>query len=177
MKRGRKKKSREDQLMGLGEFFNGLGSFIEKLGELSERGEELHKTGEIRGPDDKLRGIFGFNVKVGLGDEGVKIEPFGNVRKDEETGQAVVHEVRQPMVDVFDEGDHVLVVAEMPGVGEEDLQLELKDDVLIIAAERGEMKYRKEVLLPDTFSAGQMSHSCRNGVLEIKLARQTPRGG
>jgi HSP20 family protein len=81
------------------------------------------------------------------------------------------------MVDVFDEGDHVLVVAEMPGVGEEDLQLELKDDVLIIAAERGEMKYRKEVLLPDTFSAGQMSHSCRNGVLEIKLARQTPRGG
>jgi HSP20 family protein len=168
MARGRKKKSREDRLMGLGEFFNGLGSFIEKLGELSEQGEELHKTGEIRGPDDRLRGIFGFNVKVGLGDEGLKVEPFGNVRKDE---------VRQPMVDVFDEGDHVLVVAEMPGVGEEDLQLELKDDVLIIAAERGEMKYRKEVLLPDTFSAGQMSHSCRNGVLEVKLARQTPREG
>ena len=41
MERGRKKKSREEQLMGLGEFFNGLGSFIEKLGELAERFLEI----------------------------------------------------------------------------------------------------------------------------------------
>ena len=75
------------------------------------------------------------------------------------------------MVDVFEEPGHVLVVAEMPGIGEEDLQLELNDDILTIAAERGAKKYRKEVLLPASFTADRMTRSCRNGVLEIRLAK------
>ena len=68
------------------------------------------------------------------------------------------------MVDVFDEADHVLVVAEMPGIGEEDVQVELKDDILTISAERGDQKYRKEVLLPAAFPAESMSRTCRNGI-------------
>jgi HSP20 family protein len=162
----------------LGAFLGGLGTFLEKLSELAEKGEELRKTGEIRGLDSegKLRGIYGFNVKVGLGEEGVNVEPFGNVRKDEETGTAVVHEVREPMVAVFEEPDHVLVVAEMPGIAEEDVRLELEDDILTIVAERGDKKYRKEVLLPASFSTEQVSHTCRNGVLEVKLAKAPDEG-
>lgn len=170
-KRRSKKVSTGEGVMGLGGLLGGLGSFIEKLGELAERGEEFHKEGEIRGKDDQLRGIFGFNVKVGLGDEGIKIEPFGNVRKDKETGRPVVHEVREPMVDVFDEQDHVLLVAEMPGVSEGDVRIELKDDILTISAAKGDKKYRKEVLLPQAFAATQMSHTCRNGILEVKLTK------
>jgi len=170
-KRRSKKISTGEGVMGLGGLLGGLGSFIEKLGELAERGEELHKEGEIRGKDDQLRGVFGFNVKVGLGDEGIKIEPFGNVRKDKETGRPVVHEVREPMVDVFDEQDHVLLVAEMPGVSEKDLRIELEGDILTISAAKGDTKYRKEVLLPQAFTAAQMSHTCRNGILEVKLTK------
>ena len=44
-------------------------------------------------------------------------------------------------------------------------------NILTIAAEKGPKKYRKEVLLPSSFDSGAMSHSCRNGVLEIKLTR------
>ena len=170
-KRRSKKVSTEEGVMGLSGFFGGLGAVLEKLGELAEEGGELHKTGEIHGKDDKLRGVFGFNIKVGLGDEGIKIEPFGNVRKDKETGRPVVHEVREPMVDVFDEQDHVLLVAEMPGVSEGDVRIELKDDILTISAAKGDKKYRKEVLLPQAFAAAQMSHTCRNGVLEVKLTK------
>ncbi len=170
-KRRSKKISTEEGVMGLGGLLGGLGSFIEKLGELAERGEELHKEGEIRGKDDRLRGVFGFNVKVGLGDEGIKIEPFGNVRNDKETGRPVVHEVREPMVDVFDEQDHVLLVAEMPGVSEGDVGIELEGDILTISAAKGDTKYRKEVLLPQAFTAAQMSHTCRNGILEVKLTK------
>ncbi len=167
----RKKVVREEAVMGLGGLLGGLGSFIEKLGELAERGEELHKEGEIRGSDDRLRGIFGFNVKVGLGDEGIHIEPFGNVRKDKETGRPVVQEVREPMVDVFDEDDHVLVVAEMPGIGEKDFRIELKDDILTLSATQGDKKYHKEVLLPRSFTPGQMSHTCHNGILRVTLTK------
>ena len=70
---------------------------------------------------------------------------------------------------MFDEDEHVLVVAEMPGVGEEDVELAVEDDILSIAAERGQKKYRKEVLLPRGFRAEQMRYTCRNGILEVKL--------
>ena len=166
------KKSGEGHVfMGLGGFLEGLGSVIEKLGELAEKGEELQKTGEITDPTGKLKGIYGFNIKMGLGNEELKVEPFGNVRKDEQTGKATVQEVREPMVDVFDEENHVLVVAEMPGIGEGDVELELKEDVLAIIAASGGHKYRKEVLLPAAFSMQQMSHKCHNGVLEVTLAK------
>lgn len=57
----------------------------------------------------------------------------------------------------------------MPGVTHEDIHLELSDDILILSAEKGESKYRKEVLLPASFSPGQMSFTCRNGLLEVRL--------
>jgi HSP20 family protein len=75
------------------------------------------------------------------------------------------------MVDVFDEQDHVLLVAEMPGVSETDVRIELEGDILTLAAAKGDAKYRKEVLLPRSFASGQMSYTCRNGILKVKLTK------
>jgi len=171
---GRKKtdKADGDAGFGLGGIFKGLGDLVEKLGELAEKGEELKKSGEldIGGAGKQLKGVYGFNIRFGLGSEGVKVEPFGNIRKDRATGKAVVEEIREPMVDVFDERDAVLVVAEMPGVGEKDISLELNGDVLVIQAQRKDKKYRKEVLLPRNMAGGRMQTSCNNGVVEIRIS-------
>ena len=105
-----------------------------------------------------MKGIYGFTVKVGLGDDGPHVEPFGNIRRDQESGRTVVQEVSEPVVDVFEESDHVLVVAEMPGVGPEDVKIEVEDDLLTISAENGDKKYRKEVLLP----ASSLARRCRS---------------
>ncbi|MBI3624680.1 MAG: Hsp20/alpha crystallin family protein [Candidatus Rokubacteria bacterium] len=158
---------------GLGGILRGLGSLVEKLGELAETGREFSKTGELREPGSGkgIRGIYGFTVKVGIGGEGVKVEPFGNIRRDEESGRSVVQEVREPAVDVFEERDHTLVVAEMPGIGAEDVRLEVKDDLLTVAAEKGDKKYKKEVLLPGSFPREKMQVSCANGVLEIRCVK------
>ena len=164
--------SEERQPAGLGGFLSGLGTVLEKLGELAETGEALRKSGTFSDAEGKLKGIYGFHVRTGLGGEGVTVEPFGNVRKDEETGRAVVDEVCEPVVDLFDEQDCVIVVAEMPGIGEEDVKLDLQDDILMIAAERGDKKYRREVLLPAAFTADHMSRKCHNGVLEVRFAKQ-----
>ncbi|MGD0459788.1 MAG: archaeal heat shock protein Hsp20 [Terriglobia bacterium] len=156
---------------GLGGILKGLGDLVEKLGELAESGQELSKTGEIHGSGKELRGIYGFKVKVGLGDEGPSLEPFGNIRRDAKSGRTEVQEVREPMVDVFEEDDYLLVLAELPGIGKEDVRVEVKDDVLTISAERGDKKYRKEVLLPRNVSKEKMQVSCNNGVLEIKCLK------
>ena len=154
---------------GMGGFLGGLGTLIEKLGDLAERGEELHKLGEVDGKP--VHGVVGFTIKTALGDgNGIKVEPFGNVGKDQRTGKVAVHEVNEPMVDVFEEDGNVHVVAEMPGVAEGDVHLELDDDILTISADEGRKKYRKEVVLPAAFTSAQMKHTCKNGVLEVEFS-------
>lgn len=155
----------------LGGILTGLGDLVEKLSELAEKGEQLSRTGEIHGAGKEVKGIYGFSVKVGLGEDQPRVEPFGNIRKDARSGQTVVEEVREPMVDVFEEQDHVLVVAEMPGISVEDVEVEVRDDLLTISAQRADKKYRKELQLPGRFSRDKMQLSCNNGVLEIKCRK------
>ncbi|HHT9105460.1 MAG TPA: Hsp20/alpha crystallin family protein [Candidatus Wujingus californicus] len=163
------KKEFEGQFdIGLGGIFKGLGELVNKLSDLSEKGKELKKTGEIKGK--KLGGVYGFSVKVGIGDEDVNIEPFGNVHKDKK-GDVSVDEVREPLVDIFEETGHILIVAEMPGIEGKDIKIDLKDDILQFSAETKDMKYQKEILLKESFSKDKMTRTYKNGILEIKLMK------
>jgi HSP20 family protein len=153
--------------------FGNLGSLVERLGELAEKGGELRREGTLeptRGGKG-LKGVYGFTVKVGLGRDKVEVEPFGNIKKDEK-GEPTVADEREPIVDVFDETDHVLVVAELPGAEESAVKTEVKDDVLLISAIGKDRKYQKEVLLPCKFPAAALSRCFRNGILEVKLAKR-----
>ncbi len=157
--------------LGLGGILKGLGDLVEKLGDLAKTGEQLSRTGEIHGPGKEVKGIYGFTVKVGLGDDRPRVEPFGNIRQDRESGHTVVQEVREPVVDVFEEEDHVLVVAEMPGISAEDVHITVEDDLLTFSAEHGDKKYRKEVLLPASSAREKIEVACNNGVVEIKCQK------
>lgn len=156
---------------GLGGLFKGIGNVIDLLSELAEKGEELRQTKEFTGTGalKDLKGIYGFSVKVGLGGEPT-IQSFGNIRETEKG--PVVEEVREPLVDVFDEEQTVQIVAEMPGVEEKDVVVEIKDDILTVAAETGMKKYSKEVLLPAKVQPAPLSKSYRNGILEITLRKR-----
>ncbi len=157
--------------LGLGGILKGLGDLVEKLGDMAKTGDQLSQTGEIHGPGKDLKGIYGFTIKTGLGGDRPRIEPFGNLRKDRESGHTVVQEIREPLVDVFEEEDHVLVLAEMPGVSAEDVQITVEDDLLTISAARGDKKYRKEVLLPVSSTREKTQVSCNNGVVEIRCMK------
>lgn len=155
---------------GLGGILKGLGDLVEVLGDLAEKGEGFSRTGEIdlERAGKGVKGFYGFSVKMGLDGQDVKVEPFGNIRRDDSSGESVIHEVREPMVDVFPEENYTLIVAEMPGISAEDIQLEIVDDLLTIQAQSGNKKYLKEVLLPRVYPRDRMQVTCNNGILEIK---------
>jgi HSP20 family protein len=157
--------------LGLGGILKGFGDLAEKLGQLAKTGEQLSRTGEIHGADKEVKGIYGFTVKIGLGDDGPRVEPFGNIRQDRKSGRTVVQEIREPVVDVFEEEDHVLVLAEMPGIGVEDVTVAVEGDILTITAEHGDKKYRKEVLLPASSTREKTQVACNHGVVEIKCMK------
>ncbi len=152
--------------IGLGGIFKGLGSLIDLASELSEKSQgEIIKEGQI-GDDKGLKAVYGFSVKVGKGGQPT-FQQFGNIK--EEAQGPVVDEVREPMVDTFDEGDHITVIAEMPGIGQSGVKYETKGDVFIISGEAGERKYYKEILLSDAVDEEKTSLSINNGIVEIKL--------
>lgn len=179
-KKARQPKDREENEpaqvdigLGVGGIFKGLGSFIELLGEMAEEGrEQVTRTGEVKGPG-RMRAMYGFTVKLGAAGR-PEMERFGTVRAPK-TG-AAVEEVREPVVDVFDEGNEVVVIAEMPGVQESDIQFEIKQDLLLLSARREDRKYSKEVLLPFAVLADTAKASYANGILELRATRAPATG-
>jgi len=151
----------------------GLGDLVGKLGELAEKGEQMKRSGAFdvdTGGGKNAKAVYGFSVKMGLNEnDEPNVESFGNVHRDEQTGVTSVQEISEPLIDVIEETDHVLVLAEMPGISAADVSVELNGDVLTLNAARGSKKYHKEVVLPRSFESKGMEHSCRNGILEIKL--------
>ncbi len=130
--------------------------------------EEVTRVGEKELLGGKGKAVYGFNVRVGIGGKPI-IESFGNVKATK--AGPVVAEMREPLVDIFDEGDEVRVVAETPGVAEKDIQIEIKGDILILTAEAGDNKYHKELLLPSAVEPEVQRKSYRNGVLELRLKK------
>ena len=153
-----------------GNLFKGIGILFDLISKMTEEGkEEYTRTGEIKGLGEKVKGVYGFSVKMGLAGKPI-IEQFGNIKATEKG--AVVAEVREPIVDVFDEGERLVVIAELPGVEENNIHLEVKDDILDITAEGKDRKYSKEVLLPSPVDAKSMETSYKNGILEIRLRKR-----
>ena len=158
---------------GLGGLFKGLGNLIDTATKLAEKGEEISRTGEIRfsglekiqGLKD-LKGVYGVRVRT-MADGRPSVEPFGNIKKTPKG--PVVEEVREPIVDVFDEPREIHIVAEMPGIEEKDVNLEIKGDILNINAEGATRKYQKEVLLSRQAKSEDMTWTYKNGILEIKI--------
>lgn len=167
-KRRRERRPEISMDFGLGGIFKGLGEFIELVSEMAEKGEsEVTRTGEfkVKGLGERGRGVYGFTVRAGLG--GVPtVERFGNIRSTQEG--PVVAEVREPLVDVFDEGESILVIVELPGVVEGEISVEVKDDIVSLET-AGDRKYAKEVLLPSPVDAAAMKKAYKNGILELRL--------
>ena len=109
---------------------------------------------------------------------GLVVEPFqlqsglppAN-RAETERPSAAVGLERIPPVEVHDEGDHVLVLAELPGVDPGSVEVQLTGDMLELSGTAPRRRYRAEVLLPDVFGSDSLSHHLRRDLLSIRLQR------
>ena len=82
----------------------------------------------------------------------------------------ILKKQKDVMVDIFDEGDYLKIIAELPGVAREDIRTELKDSLLIISGTGAFTKFHKEVTIPCPVK-GKLISSYRNGVLELKAEK------
>jgi HSP20 family molecular chaperone IbpA len=77
----------------------------------------------------------------------------------------------KPLVDIFEEGDEVIVVAELAGFSRENLKVTAKDHQLILSAEALDRRYRKSLNLPSQVIPNTLCTTYKNGVLEVRLKK------
>jgi len=132
---------------------------IEKMEEFAEEFGERRVFGPY---------VYGFSITIGPDGKPI-IKEFGNVRRI--AGRPKISEEREPLVDVIEDKDTITVVAEVPGVNKEDIDVKIKGRTLIISAASGDRKYYKEVELPTDVKPETAKASYRNGVLEVKIKK------
>jgi HSP20 family protein len=91
-----------------------------------------------------------------------------------------------PLINVFNDGDDFVVVAELPGVKKEDLTIQVRGDALRIQGkktiqydenasvhrrERAAGEFDRTLTLPDQIDAGNVRADYRDGVLTLRLPR------
>lgn len=78
--------------------------------------------------------------------------------------------MRDPIVDLFDEDEEIILVVEWPYVDEGPIKVELQDDVLALTI-AGERPYTAELLLPGAVDAATLRQTYHNGMTEVRLRR------
>ncbi len=158
-------------LFGLENLFGMIGRAVEQLGEAAQKMEngEYQKQGDfnVQGLGEKARGVYGVSVKLGLGGKPT-VQSFGNIHPTAKGPE--VTDVREPLVDVFDEDKEVLVVAEMPGAQEQEIAVNVEDQTLTLEA-KGTHRYAKTMELPAKVNPESLRKVYRNGLLEVRFAK------
>ena len=137
--------------------------------DFDEMFNEMLKEFERMEPGEHEGGPFfyGFSINQRPGEE-PEVREFGNIRPGEdhiEIGE------RRPLVDVFDGDTTVQVVAEMPGIEKEDVELSAEGRQLEIKASHGDRKYHELVDVPCDVDVDSAKASYKNGVLDITLKK------
>ncbi len=96
--------------------------------------------------------------------EGGNANPFAGFQGFEEANT-------RTHVDVLDEGDVVRVVADLPGVGKDEITVAVSGDELKIQASGDDREYDERVALPSAVDEDSGEGTYNNGVLEVTFEK------
>jgi len=129
---------------------------IKEINELGVKGYAIH-------------GRFGSNEKLD------PLEPLKPLKrrplpeKPFEIPESGLKEMREPLVDVFEEGNAVKIYVELPGEEKDDIRLNIAEDKAEIKAKN----FYKIMELPKRhYAVEDMSSEYKNGVLEITIPKK-----
>lgn len=132
-----------------------------KIGRLIDRDETYRRRGEVR----NIGGVKGTTVTY---DISVKTLTGGRVKRT----QSPQGGEWEPLVDVFDEKDRVVLVTESPGVKSvDDVKLYVKGSRLTLSTDAPSQRYHREVRLPHPVKSDPTNVAFKNGILAVELEK------
>jgi len=152
-------------------------SMFQEIDAMMDRMMEQMKDGTLfdpskmeefmRDPQGTNPFVFGFSMRTGPDGKPI-MQRFGNTPVDE--GAKMTPQL-EPLVDVIEENDEIIVVAELPGVDKDSIKVRVKGRTLTINVDDAERPYHKVVDLPSKVLKENAKSAIRNGVLEVRLKK------
>ena len=167
-------------LKSLGKIIPGLGGLVkslEKSPAFKERLKEIDKEVEHRIKETPLKRTQGRpsnipgSIPPGARGSGTDFRGKPFVKQKPQSPPPSPSTPQEAPVDIFDEKDHIKVIAEIPGVQEEDIKVDLVKDSLAISVDIPDRKYEQEVKLPCE-PKGKPEKLYKNGILEVKIKKE-----
>lgn len=92
-----------------------------------------------------------------------------------------------PSVDIYEEGNDIIVKADLPGMTKEDIEVNLTDDAIVLSGEKKKEEkiekkdyyrlersygaFKRSFALPEGAQTNKAKASFKNGVLEVKIPK------
>ncbi|MEM2927711.1 MAG: archaeal heat shock protein Hsp20 [Nitrososphaerota archaeon] len=117
--------------------------------------------------------IYGFSISIDPTGK-PRIQEFGNISPKGE--KPLISDKREPLIDIINNENEIIIIAEIPGVKKDDIELNATEDTLIISVSNPYRKYYKELHLEEKIDPYSIQSSYNNGVLQIKLRKNEFKG-
>ena len=100
---------------------------------------------------------------------------FGNAKqKTDSPVKAESSDFIAPGVDVYENDDEFLVLADLPGVAQNGAEVTLEHDRLLLEAKGTARGYRREFVVPPSIDSEKVTASMKAGVLTVHLPKRAP---
>lgn len=151
-----------------GPWFNDIQEELERLGDLiDETIQKAFETSSEKALVHRTR-AQGFSMKIGL-DGKLRIREFNNHKPQQKEPE--ISEGAEPLVDLIEEAETIVVLASLPGVKKDAIDLRVTENRLRFSVDTPTLECYKELRLPARVDPKSARASYKNGVLEVKLKK------
>jgi len=141
---------------------------LEKLGDLiDETMQKAFENSSKTGSSGKNH-FRGFSIRIGPDGKPKIREINRNQPMDED---ADFESDLEPLIDFLEEEKTLVVLAQLPGISKDDIDLRVTDTCLTLSVDSEDFEWYDELKLPTKVNPKSARASYKNGVLEVKIEK------
>lgn len=150
-------------------WLNDIYDELEKLGDLiDETMQKAFENSSKTGSSGKDR-FRGFSIRIGP-DGKPKIREINRDQSMDEDADFDEGDL-EPLVDFLEEEKTLVVLAQLPGISKDDIDLRVTDTCLTLSVDSEDFEWYDELKLPTKVNPKSARASYKNGVLEVKIEK------
>jgi HSP20 family protein len=149
-------------------WFNDIYDELERLGELIDDTMDKAFDESSKNSSIKWNRSKGFSIKFGS-DGKPRIEEINRHQTWDEEEDSF--DDQDPLVDLIDDGESIIILVALPGVEKEAIDLRVTENCLTFSVDGSDFEWYDELKLPARVNPKLARASYKNGVLEVKLSK------
>ncbi|MEW5785143.1 MAG: hypothetical protein AB1767_08755 [Bacillota bacterium] len=154
-------KDTRDFNLSFKDLFKGIGGFIDLLAEMADQEKDEHLSRGKVGSDKGLRGQYDLSIRLGAFDKKIdRLKPFKRINPTD---------IPEALCNIFDEGDHYVVIAELVEVPPAELKIAVNGETELVIRAGSQEKIEKTISLPGEVDPDSLQWNYNNSILEVRL--------